>query len=936
MFDLVLTQEEKNQLFANPYSSMIFKYIEDHYEEKGWESMWFAGGKDEVFLDNFLSQMASFSVFDVSKEEWYKFVTLKKEIIMSGKPTVVTVNPRKPLVAEPGKFSAWADYKNKLEGKKFTPSAIDKIALASRKVITELKSSTEQNDPIRGMVVGNVQSGKTANMAGVIAMAADYGYNMFIVLSGTIENLRVQTQKRLVSDLTSGSGMYNFTLLDNVSATSPAPYRLQDLYLDEGDKNRYLMVCLKNSTRLKDLLKWICKFPTNKEKLKILVIDDEADQAGINTADYSKDLKTTICRLIENLIFARDFKNNDDNPYKCMNYIGYTATPYANFLNTSSADSLYPRSFILTLSTSDEYFGPKQIFGVPDDETTNGLSIINTIDPSEVDSMKALKDLDHIPSGFSNAILWFLCTVALFRKWRMKSPVSMLIHTSQRQIDHNFTEKLVKDFFENLAMLNDKEKLDMIEEVWNEQTEMFNKDILFEEYPDYEVDKDIVNDFPSFNDISKSILELINKKLDYIKLDDEDETLVYSDGVHLCVDNCYNNSIEDGNHLRIVYPDTESQKEERELCPAFIIIGGSTLSRGLTLEGLTVSYFLRGATQADTLMQMGRWFGYRRKYEVLPRIWMSEKTQFQFEYLAKLDEDLREELRTMQTLNQKPNEYAARIDKFPAFVYLKITSQKKMQNAIIADFSNHRGQTTQIYSDDETIEDNYKKTIDFINNLGECDNSKMSSNNNPLLNDYSKVWIDVKYEDVLSYLKTLSFPKQSSIIQDYDSMETWFKEQFDNKVVENWHVVLSGVMPGDDVAKVDLNKFSICLGQRSKIKSKDETIINLKTITRQSDHFIDINCDGMDSTDYNNCTKDFKDYQQFRAKYGLGKTPLLIVYLIDKDSKPSKGTKTRFPLNTNQHVVVYDIYIPSDNLDNYGTKVSVKLEKYIEEDEEDA
>ena len=125
-----------------------------------------------------------------------------------------------------------------------------------------------------------------------------------------------------------------------------------------------------------------------------------------------------------------------------------------------------------------------------------------------------------------------------------------------------------------------------------------------------------------------------------------------------------------------------------------------------------------------------------------------------------------------------------------------------MQNAIIADFSNHRGQTTQIYSDDETIEDNYKKTIDFINNLGDCDNSKMSSNNNPLLNDYSKVWIDVKYEDVLSYLKTLSFPKQSSIIQDYDSMETWFKEQFDNKVVENWHVVLSGVMPGDDVAKV--------------------------------------------------------------------------------------------------------------------------------------
>jgi hypothetical protein len=280
--------------------------------------------------------MAMYGMFDVTLDDWYKFVTLKKEIITSGKPTVVTINPRKPLVSEPGKYSAWQDYKKKLEDKNFTPSAIDKIALASRKVVTELSSSTEQNDPIRGMVVGNVQSGKTANMAGVIAMAADYGYNMFIVLSGTIENLRVQTQKRLLSDLSSGAGSYNFKLLDNVSATSPAPYRLQDLFLDEGDKDRYLMVCLKNSSRLRDLLKWICKFPQNKEKLKILVIDDEADQAGINTADYSKDLKTTICRLIENLVFARDYKNNDDNPYKCMNYIGYTATPYANFLNTSS------------------------------------------------------------------------------------------------------------------------------------------------------------------------------------------------------------------------------------------------------------------------------------------------------------------------------------------------------------------------------------------------------------------------------------------------------------------------------------------------------------------------------------------------------------------------------------------------------------------------
>lgn len=933
MWELTLSQEEKNSLFENPNSSMVFAYIEQNYEKLGWDSLWYGGSNNADGLKIFLDQVSKLNLFDISEDEWYKFVTLKKEIITSGKPTVVTINPRKPLVSEPGKFSAWDDYKAKLKSKNFTSIAIDKICLATRKVISELQNHTEQNNPVRGMVVGNVQSGKTANMAGVISMAADYGYNMFIVLSGTIENLRIQTQKRLINDLSSGSSLYYFSLLDNVSATSMAPNRLQDLYLDEGDRNRYLMVCLKNSSRLRDLLKWICKFPHKKEKLKILVIDDEADQAGINTADYSKDLKTTICKLIENLVFSRDYKSNDDNPYKCMNYIGYTATPYANFLNTSASDSLYPRNFILTLSTSCEYFGPKEIFGVPNCEEPNGLSIINEIDSKETNAIKNGEILDIIPEEFSKSILWFLCTVILFRKWKMKSPVSMLIHTSQKQADHHKIEVLVEKFFHFLSKLKDEDLKKLVSIVWEEQTEKFNKYILFEEYPDYEVDAKLINDFPKLDCIIEDVVKLAKMNFTHIKLDDENGTLVYSKGIHLCVDNCYNNTIEDGNHLRIVYPDPESQKTEREMCPAFIIIGGSTLSRGLTLEGLTVSYFLRGSTQADTLMQMGRWFGYRRKYEILPRIWMNKNTKFQFEYLAKLDEDLREELRRMQILNQNPSEYAARIDKFPAFVYLKITSNKKMQNAIIADFSNHRGQTTQVYSDNETIESNYNKTVEFINSLGMFDNNIMKSNNNPLLNDFSKVWLNIEYSKVLNYLKLLEFPKQSSIIQDYDSMFAWFKEQYNKKVVENWHVVLSGVKPGNDVATISFNHFTLNLGQRSKIKSKDSNIINLKTITRQSDHFIDINCVGMTKEQYNNVSIEHKDYQQFRAKHGLEKTPLLIIYFIDKDSEPSKGTKTRYPLNTKQHLVVYDIYIPSDNLNEYGTKVAVRLEKYIEEDE---
>ena len=928
MWNIVLSENDKNEILKHPECKAVFFFIEKNVGKYTWDELWFAGKKNEAGLESFLSISSDMGYFSINKDEWFRFITLKKEIIESGVPTVITSGPiNPPLVPTPGKGSAWYEYSKKLKEKGFAMTSIEKIELSARKIVSQLSSATEQFNPVKGMVVGNVQSGKTANMAGVISMAADYGYNFFIVLSGTIENLRIQTQKRLMSDLSSGSGDLSFYSLDNVSLASPAPNRLQDLKLDEGDKQRYLAVCLKNSSRLKNLLKWLCNYPNNKQKLKILVIDDEADQAGINTASYEKNLKTAICKLIESVVFGSNYKGENDYAYKCMNYIGYTATPYANFLNTSIQESLYPKNFIVTLPSSDEYFGPKQIFGLPENDENTGLSIINRIDDDEVENIKNW-DVIKAPKQLSNSIIWFLCTVVLFRKWKMEQPVSMLIHTSQKNEDHKNMMNMIQNFFIQIKKVKKDDMVCMIKEVWDEQTSKFNKTVLLNEYRDYSVKEEEINDFPEFEDIVDDVVKLLVTNLKYIMLDDDD-SLVYTDGVHLCVDNCYNNMIEDGNHLRIVYPDPQTDLEIRKKCPAFIIIGGSTLSRGLTLEGLTVSYFLRGATQADTLMQMGRWFGYRKKYEVLPRIWLSDKTKYQFEYLAKLDEDLRDELKKMQILNQTPSDYAVRIDRFPAFVYLKITAAKKMQNAIQADFSNHRGQTTKLFADEEIINENLCKTINFINKLGKDDNQKLVSNNNPLLNDNSRVWVNVDYGNVLDYLKSLVFPKQSSIVQDYESMKIWFDEQYKNKVIDNWNIVLSGVNKSESKAYIDFDNFKLYLGTRSKIKDNDDSIINLKTITRPSDHFIDIDCNGLDTGELNNVKKGFKDYQMFRFNHGLANTPLLIIYIIDKDSQPKIG-ENRLPLNTNNHVVGYDIYIPSDSKECYETKVAVRLEKYID------
>ena len=143
----------------------------------------------------------------------------------------------------------------------------------------------------------------------------------------------------------------------------------------------------------------------------------------------------------------------------------------------------------------------------------------------------------------------------------------------------------------------------------------------------------------------------------------------------------------------------QKKKDAINYTTAFLVIGGTTLSRGLTLEGLVSTYFLRSSTQADTLMQMGRWFGYRHGYELLPRLWLSEKAIKQFEFMSLLDTDIRKTFNTMQILDQKPSEYAPKIMNTPKYSFIRITSKNKMQRAeeVDLDFRGDQTQTTTFF-----------------------------------------------------------------------------------------------------------------------------------------------------------------------------------------------------------------------------------------------
>ena len=902
--------------------------------------------------ENYFKFTRDVLMWDLSDEDWLDIIDDMKEVIEQSKSAFIG-NPKVELKPIPnGTKTSWQLYKKVLNNNEFTDLSIERIERSTQRIISQLNDSTDQKNPVRGMVVGNVQSGKTASMAGVISMAADYGFNFFIVLTGTIDNLKIQTEERLINDL-NHPGNNVFIKLPALSHKVEYAYTLERLNLNENDNYRYLYVCLKNSSRLDDLLAWINDNQKMKKNLKILILDDEADQAGVNTANMSKELVSKINNQIKALVFGKIKKDNKydtfASPYGAMNYIGYTATPYANFLNEADDKSLYPTNFISTLISPEEYIGPKQIFGL-EDESCEGIPIVNEIDDEEVSSIQNNEfDLTGNVHDLSKAIAWFICTVACFRYWELKQPVSMLVHTSQKISDHNIVASLVESI---VKKLNKENGLSFIKFIYAQQCKKLDKKrflSVMDEFP--KTLKNKIKEYPDFKYLEPYIKELLKMQTTHIALNEEESKLEYNKGIHLCIDNCSRNRVEENVVFRIIYPDKTKHKEILDYSPAFIVVGGSTLSRGLTLKGLTTSYFIRSTGNADTLMQMGRWFGFRRGYELLPRLWLSKQVIQQFEFLTVLDADLREELVNMETMDMSPTSYGPRLDSFPNFkMLLKITASNKSQNMVVIenDYANKKGQTTQFYDDERIIETNFLKTKDFIESLGPVDKERIKLLENKYTGKNTPVWFNCDYEKVIDFICSLEFPPKPEGKMEVlsrnkkDEIKKWFKTQFENKYLNNFNVVVSS----NDVsgASLTFKNCSIVLPSRRRLaKSVGTGIIDLKILTEPNDKLMDINATVLSKTDryaFDN-DKVLKPSEK-RIKFGMANTPLLVLYIVNKNSGCNEeDTEERVALHLSQHLVGYHIFIPygNDGKDKNKTyeceKVSVRLNFLRgEEDEE--
>lgn len=542
---------------------------------------------------------------------------------------------------------------------------VESVDLASTAVVAHLADPNYRNLKKKGLVVGYVQSGKTANYTAVIAKAADAGYRLFIVMSGLHNNLRKQTQTRLESDLLNADWV-KLTTAERDFGSVVGGSALVTAHVP------MIAVVKKNATRLRRLRDWLRDVDGGlRSRCPILILDDEADQATPNSAKLAAE-RTAINRLVGE-IWAETATGS---------YVGYTATPFANvFMDPEDAEDLYPSNFILDLPRSESYFGAERIFGrqaLDDaDNPDDGLDMVREVPEPDAEALtppgsKEDRDLfdPSLPPSLEDAICWFLLATAVRRARGQSKHSSMLIHTTQYVAPHFAMRDRVRQYIGKLDPAAQRLR------------SLFEREI-------QRASEVATLPAPPWNEVLRFLPDVLAETQVVVDNGRSDDRLNY-----------------------------ERRNEAGHVVPVTVIaIGGATLSRGLTLEGLVVSYFVRSANTYDTLLQMGRWFGYRPGYEDLPRIWMPLDLASDFRFLALVEEEIRRDMRAMEKLGATPEEYGVRIRTHPG--RLEITSKMGAAEPVRVSFSGQRRQTFILFeSSAEILRTNLEVTRTLIASIG--------------------------------------------------------------------------------------------------------------------------------------------------------------------------------------------------------------------------
>jgi len=549
-----------------------------------------------------------------------------------------------------------------------SPAAVEGTDDDSDRVLSHLedpRASGPETFDTRGLVLGHVQSGKTENFSALIAKAADVGYQVIIVLSGVHNGLRQQTQRRLERELGlrnvhPGVGLpeagrrWNNPTTDDLGG---------DFYPGTSDPSilqgneKVIFIVKKWHTILNTLIQFV-READMPPHLPVLVIDDEADQASINTGGN----RQPIDDLIDADASPVDLENETDpsttnrlirdllGQFPRVAYVAYTATPFANVLIDHRAEDrevfedLYPRDFLLTLFPRPGYVGSSRLFGRDSLDGTpegaeDGLDVIRFIPDPEMPMItpQGVKVADFVPTAppsLEQAFLdWLLSTAGMLARADGDVPSSMLIHVHQRTEIQNALKPQVAEMvrtirnewrYDRRGPLRDRMRAR-----WDEDFRAVTRRT------------DAGRD-SAFDDIEEHVDRLLR------------------DGVPVLALNSRSGDVLD-------YEQDPNIKA--------VLIGGNRLSRGTTLEGLTVSYYVRETPYMDTLLQMGRWFGYREWYVDLTRLWTTPILASWFRDIALREYELRQQIMQAELEGLSPRQVGYRIRSHPAMM---VTAQNKM------------------------------------------------------------------------------------------------------------------------------------------------------------------------------------------------------------------------------------------------------------------
>lgn len=778
----------------------------------------------------------------------------------------------------------WGQLRAQLESGNLA-SVLPEIDAASTKVVAHFADPGIRRLKKKGLVLGHVQSGKTANYTAVMAKSADAGYRLFIVLSGLHNNLRRQTQARLDRDL----GVENWTTLTDEDRDFGSVLHGQALL--QNPQMRTVAVVKKNAMRLRRLRNWLRDIDESvRAQAPILLLDDEADQATPNSRAAQEEM-SRINELIREIW--------EEIP--TGSYVGYTATPFANiFMDPDDPTEMYPSDFILDLPRSADYFGAERVFGrqaVQDAADPDpGLDMVRTITEAEAVALRpprakeARSSFDpEAPESLVDAVTWFLLATCIRRLRHEIDHSSMLVHTTSYVAPHfALADKIEQLLFTFRQRLEDDD-LTVFRRCFEEEVGRVTG----------------VNDqpIPSWDEVAAVLVDVLEE-------------------AHVVVDNGLSED-------RLDY--ARKTESGRLLTETVIAVGGGTLSRGLTLEGLIVSYFARTSNTYDTLLQMGRWFGYRPGYEDLPRIWMTEDLAADFTFLATVEEELRVEIRRLERLGVTPQQMGLRVRAHPG--RLSITAPNRMYHArlVHVSFAGQRHQTFILY---EKQSDILAENIEATRTLAvACEQTGHRGSQSPARRQF----LDVDVDAVLAFVREYHFHPDQGLRSDHvaDWIERYAR-------ATPWNVVFIGTdrqHRGADGMPVDLGNLNVGLDtplplvNRAPLSDGRSGRANIKALLSIQDWTADL-----DAQTVTTLRRDNLSWPEIRSRI-RPEAGLLMIYGVSDRSVPlrSEQAKTRRPMQASLPIVGVGIVfpeLPAEDLVGDGDYIAVEPSWNARVDEE--